>query len=40
MLTIIQFAAVAGHVDLCAMLIRAGADKAALVYEGPTESVL
>ncbi|KAF1929931.1 uncharacterized protein M421DRAFT_380930 [Didymella exigua CBS 183.55] len=36
----LHFAAVAGHTDLCAMLIRAGADKSALVYEGPTESVL
>lgn len=35
-----QYAAMAGHTDLCAMLIRAGADKSALVYEGPTESVL
>ncbi|KAF9700525.1 hypothetical protein EKO04_001240 [Ascochyta lentis] len=36
----LHFAAAAGHVDLCAMLIRAGADKSALVYEGPTESIL
>ncbi|KAL5117771.1 hypothetical protein ACEQ8H_004381 [Pleosporales sp. CAS-2024a] len=36
----LHFAAAAGHVELCAMLIRGGADKSALVYEGPTESVL
>ncbi|KAF3006764.1 hypothetical protein E8E13_010062 [Curvularia kusanoi] len=36
----IHYAAMGGHRDLCAMLIRAGADKSALVYEGPTESVL
>ncbi|KAH6633196.1 hypothetical protein C7974DRAFT_462830 [Boeremia exigua] len=36
----LHYAAVAGHADLCALLIRAGADKSALVYEGPTESVL
>jgi hypothetical protein len=39
-LIIVQFAAMSGHVELCAMLIRFGADKSALVYEGPTESVL
>lgn len=36
----LQFAAAAGHVELCAMLIRAGADKSALVYEGPSDSIL
>ncbi|KAJ6197642.1 hypothetical protein J3E72DRAFT_419073, partial [Bipolaris maydis] len=36
----VQFAAAGGHVDLCAMLIEAGADKSALVYEGPTEAIL
>ncbi|KAH7066716.1 hypothetical protein BKA63DRAFT_126404 [Paraphoma chrysanthemicola] len=36
----LHYAAIAGHVDLCAMLIRQGADKTAFVYEGPTESIL
>ncbi|KAF2132818.1 hypothetical protein P153DRAFT_174268 [Dothidotthia symphoricarpi CBS 119687] len=36
----LHFAAAGGHVDLCAMLIREGADKTALVYEGPTPSIL
>ncbi|KAH7080966.1 hypothetical protein FB567DRAFT_562483 [Paraphoma chrysanthemicola] len=36
----LHYAAMAGHVDLCAMLIRQGADKTAFVYEGPTESIL
>ncbi|KAK7187424.1 hypothetical protein PSPO01_06654 [Paraphaeosphaeria sporulosa] len=36
----LHFAAAAGHVDLCTMLIRAGADKSALVYKGPSESIL
>jgi hypothetical protein len=36
----IQFAAANGHVDLCAILVEAGADKTALVYEGPNASIL
>ncbi|KAH7401636.1 hypothetical protein BKA66DRAFT_585814 [Pyrenochaeta sp. MPI-SDFR-AT-0127] len=36
----LHFAAAGGHVDLCAMLIREGADKTALVYEGPAPSIL
>ncbi|KAH8704359.1 hypothetical protein GQ44DRAFT_820019 [Phaeosphaeriaceae sp. PMI808] len=36
----LHFAAAGGHVDLCATLIEAGADKSALVYEGPTASIL
>ena len=35
-----QFAAAGGHVDLCASLIRWGADKTALVYEGPSQDTL
>ena len=35
-----KFAAAAGHVDLCASLIRSGADKRALVYEGPSQDTL
>ncbi|RAR06532.1 ankyrin repeat-containing protein [Stemphylium lycopersici] len=36
----LHFAAAGGHVDLCAMLIEAGADKTALVYEGPSSTIL
>ncbi|KAJ4989675.1 hypothetical protein SVAN01_04892 [Stagonosporopsis vannaccii] len=36
----LHFAAAAGHVDLCALLIRGGADKSALVYEGLSEAIL
>jgi hypothetical protein len=35
-----QYAAASGHVDLCAALLNAGADKNALAYEGPTENAL
>ncbi|RYP15611.1 hypothetical protein DL765_005590 [Monosporascus sp. GIB2] len=35
-----SFAAATGHVDLCAALIDAGADKSALAYEGPTQDAL
>ncbi|KAH3964989.1 hypothetical protein HBI56_149970 [Parastagonospora nodorum] len=35
----LHFAAASGHVDLCALLIKAGADKTALVYEGPSSSI-
>lgn len=40
MTNLIQFAAASGHVDLCAALIEAGAEKTALAYEGPTENAL
>ncbi|KAH8722344.1 hypothetical protein GQ44DRAFT_741717 [Phaeosphaeriaceae sp. PMI808] len=36
----LHFAAAGGHVDLCSTLIKAGADKSALVYEGPNASIL
>ncbi|OAG13564.1 hypothetical protein CC77DRAFT_1067776 [Alternaria alternata] len=36
----LHFAAAAGHVDLCALLIKGGADKSALVYEGPSDAIL
>ncbi|KAK4158896.1 hypothetical protein QBC43DRAFT_363022 [Cladorrhinum sp. PSN259] len=35
-----SFAAVGGHVELCAVLLEAGADKNALAYEGPAENAL
>ncbi|TVY81433.1 hypothetical protein LSUE1_G001778 [Lachnellula suecica] len=38
--TPLHFAAANGHVDLCASLINMGADKRALVYEGPTKDTL
>ncbi|KAH6838486.1 hypothetical protein B0I37DRAFT_239616 [Chaetomium sp. MPI-CAGE-AT-0009] len=36
----LHYAAVGGHVDLCAALLEAGADNNALAYEGPTENAL
>lgn len=36
----LHFAAAGGHVNLCAMLIEAGADKSALAYEGPSSAIL
>ncbi|KAI4665460.1 uncharacterized protein J4E78_002921 [Alternaria triticimaculans] len=36
----LHFAAAAGHVELCALLIKGGADKSALVYEGPSDAIL
>ncbi|RYP57535.1 hypothetical protein DL770_010648 [Monosporascus sp. CRB-9-2] len=38
--TPLHFAAAFGHVDLCAALIDAGADKQAFAYEGPTDDAL
>ncbi|KAK3361114.1 hypothetical protein B0T24DRAFT_691791 [Lasiosphaeria ovina] len=38
--TPLHFAAASGQVDLCATLIRKGANKQALAYEGPTENAL
>ncbi|KAF7677303.1 hypothetical protein GT037_004162 [Alternaria burnsii] len=35
-----RFAAAAGHVELCALLIKGGADKSALAYEGPSDAIL
>ena len=37
---LMQFAAAGGHVDLCALLIRLGADKTALAYDGPSSNIL
>ena len=37
---LVQFAAEAANVDLCAYLISEGADKRALAYEGPTADTL
>ncbi|KAF3034602.1 hypothetical protein E8E12_004361 [Didymella heteroderae] len=36
----LHFAAAAGHVELCELLIKGGADKSALVYEGPSDAIL
>ncbi|KAI0148396.1 hypothetical protein GGR57DRAFT_515374 [Xylariaceae sp. FL1272] len=36
----LHFAAQAGHADLCDLLIKAGADKGALVFKGPTRDAL
>ncbi|KAK1753305.1 hypothetical protein QBC47DRAFT_404660 [Echria macrotheca] len=38
--TPLHFAAESGHVELCSFLIRKGADRQALAYEGPTEEAL
>ncbi|KAI1324748.1 hypothetical protein F5Y16DRAFT_423631 [Xylariaceae sp. FL0255] len=38
--TPLHFAAEAGHVDLCEMLIKDGADKRALVFKGPSPDAL
>lgn len=35
-----QFAAQAGQVEMCAALIKAGADRQALAYKGPTKDAL
>lgn len=37
---VLQFAAAKGHVDLCAALIKSGADKTSLAYEGPSKDAL
>jgi hypothetical protein len=37
---VLQYAVLGGHVELAAALIKAGADKNALAYEGPTENAL
>ncbi|KAF2184162.1 hypothetical protein K469DRAFT_634344 [Zopfia rhizophila CBS 207.26] len=36
----LHFAAAGGHVDLCASLIRLGADKTTLAYDGPSSNIL
>jgi hypothetical protein len=35
-----KFAAAEGRIELCEALIRAGADRNALAYEGPTQNAL